>query len=297
MANGQVWLINGNGILFGNGARINVGGLIATTSDIADRDFAGGNFSFSGGTGASVVNQGTIRTGNGGSVVLSGARVSNQGLIEADAGTVVLGGASAFTVDFDGDNLLRYAITAPAGQAADGATGVSNSGTIAAKGGRVLMTARAAANVADAVVNNTGMISATSASVHNGEVVLDAGDGAANVSGSIDASGTGNGQTGGSVAITGRNITVADNTQINVSGDAGGGTVRIGGDAHGAGPCTTPTTPMSAAPRSRPTRSAAAMAARSSSGRTASRISPASSAPRAARRAAMAASSRPPATS
>ncbi len=235
-ANGQVWLINGNGILFGKGSQVNVGGLIATTSDIADGDFASGNYSFSGGTGASVINQGTIKTAKGGAAVLSGASVSNQGLIQADTGTVVLGGASAFTVDFDGDNLIRYQITGPATTATNGQTGVSNSGTIAAQGGHVVMTARAAASVTDAVVNNTGMISATSAKVQNGEVVLDAGDGEVAAGGTIDASGTGAGQTGGTVAITGKTVTVADNTQINVSGDAGGGTVNIGGSLHGTGP-------------------------------------------------------------
>jgi filamentous hemagglutinin family protein len=236
LANGQVWLINRNGVLFGAGSKINVGGLIATTSDIADGDFASGNYAFAGGSGAAVTNQGTIRAAKGGSVVLSGASVSNRGLIEAETGTVVLGGARAFTVDFVGDGLIKYAIAAPTGPADNGQTGVSNSGTIAAQGGHVVMTARAAADVADAVVNNTGMISATSAKMQNGEVVLDAGGGDVNVSGTIDASGTGSGETGGSVAVTGRNVTVADNTKIDASGDAGGGNISIGGDAHGAGP-------------------------------------------------------------
>ncbi len=235
LANGQVWIINQNGILFGKGSTINVGGLIATTADISDTNFAAGNYSFSGGGGASVVNQGTIRTRNGGGVVLSGAGVSNQGLIQADTGTVVLGGASAFTVDFVGDGLIKYAITQPTGAADSGPTGVSNSGTLKAAGGHVIMTARAAANVQDAVVNNTGMISATSAKVQNGEVVLDGGDGDVNAGGTIDASGTGRGQTGGFVSITGHNVTVADNARINVSGDSGGGTVLIGGDVHGQG--------------------------------------------------------------
>ena len=177
LANGQVWIINRNGILFGKGATINLGGLIATTADMSDTNFASGNYSFSGGTGASVVNQGTIRTRNRGGVVLSGASVQNQGLLQADTGTVVLGGASAFTVDFTGDGLLKYTITQPTGKADNGQTGVSNSGTIQATGGHVVMTARAAASVQDAVVNNTGMISATSASAHQGEVVLDGGDG------------------------------------------------------------------------------------------------------------------------
>jgi len=234
LANGQVWIINQNGILFGKGGTFNVGGILATTSDISDTNFAAGDYKFSGGTGAAVVNQGTIRTSHGGAV-LSGASVQNQGLIEADAGTVVLGGAKAFTVDFVGDGLIKYAITQPTDTADNGQTGVANSGTINAPGGRVVMTARAAASVQDAVVNNTGMISATSARVQNGEVILDAGDGNVADSGTINASGAERGQTGGSVSITGHNITVADGARIDVSGEAGGGSVRIGGDVHGQG--------------------------------------------------------------
>ena len=83
-ANGQVWLLNPNGLLFGNGATINVGGLLATTSDIADQDFMAGryNFSSTGGKG-SVSNSGTITAANGGSVVLSSPSVVNKGLIQA----------------------------------------------------------------------------------------------------------------------------------------------------------------------------------------------------------------------
>ena len=38
-ANGQVWVINPNGVVFGQGASVNVAGLLATTSNIADADF------------------------------------------------------------------------------------------------------------------------------------------------------------------------------------------------------------------------------------------------------------------
>jgi large exoprotein involved in heme utilization and adhesion len=115
-ANGQVWLINGNGILFGQGSRIDIGGLIATTSDIRDSDFLSGNYDFgiaSSNRNAAVINKGLIKTAPGGSAVLSAARVANEGVIEANLGHVVLGGADTFAVDFDGDNLIRFAITTP----------------------------------------------------------------------------------------------------------------------------------------------------------------------------------------
>ena len=243
-ANGQIWIINANGILFGKGSQINVAGLLATTSDIADGDFASGRYDLttpSTNPSASVDNAGTIHVANGGSAVLSAPHVSNSGLIQADAGQIVLGGASAFTVDFDGDNLLRYAITTPVESTPTDANGiarkelVANSGTLSSAGGKILLTARAAANVADNVVNNSGMISATSASVHNGEVVLDAGDGMVEAGGTIAATGNGAGQTGGNITLAGNAVNVADNAVIDASGDKGGGTIAIGGGLHGSG--------------------------------------------------------------
>jgi filamentous hemagglutinin family protein len=243
-ANGNIWLLNANGILFGKGSQINVGSILATTSELSDSDFAAGNnnFTASPNPNASVVNQGTITASRGGSVVLSAPSVSNEGMIQADLGTVVLGGAQAFTVDMTGDNLLRYEISAPVTQTPADAQGkpalalVSNSGTISAAGGHVVMTARAAQNVEDNVINNTGMVEATSVSVHNGEVDIDAGpDGTANVGGAIDVSGSGSGQTGGTVTVAGGMVNVADGAKINASGNAGGGTVLIGGGPHGTG--------------------------------------------------------------
>src|SRR5205085_12286465 len=119
IANGQVWLINPAGVFFGPGAQVDVAGLMATTSDIKNGDFLSGNYQFGIGSAnpnASIVNQGTIRTSPGGSVVLSGARVDNQGLIEAQLGSVVLGGAKTFAVDFQGDKLLSFQVTSAVDQ-------------------------------------------------------------------------------------------------------------------------------------------------------------------------------------
>ena len=229
-ANGQVWLLNPNGVLLGNNARVNVGGLLATTSDLANQDFMAGRYNFSGGGNGEIVNNGRIRAHGGGSVVLSGPRVTNRGLISARSGHVVLAGTDTFTVDFNGDRLLSYAVGASTQTGS-----VTNSGTVKAQGGQILMTARAASGVQDAVINNTGMAEATSAHSVNGEIILDAGESAATNAGTLNASGKDAGETGGTVKLLGRAVAVTDGAAIDVSGTAGGGTVMIGGNFQGKG--------------------------------------------------------------
>src|ERR1035437_1971474 len=63
--NGKVFLVNPNGILFGQGASVNVGGLVASTLNITDRDFMSGNYKFSGTGNGTVLNQGTINADGG----------------------------------------------------------------------------------------------------------------------------------------------------------------------------------------------------------------------------------------
>src|ERR1051326_3291195 len=246
IANGQVWLINPAGVFFGPGAQVDVAGLMATTSDIKNGDFLSGNYQFGIGSSnpnASIVNQGTIRTASGGSVVLAGGRVDNQGLIEAQLGQVVLAGAKTFAVDFQGDKLLSFQVTGAVDQRPTNADGspanalVTNEGTVSASGGTVLITARAAKNIIDNVINSSGIVEATSAKSVNGEIVLDGGDtGLVTVTGSLDASGKGTGETGGTVKVLGDQVLLADGAKVDVSGDAGGGTALVGGNFHGVGP-------------------------------------------------------------
>src|SRR6266545_8175025 len=89
-ANGRVFLVNPDGILFGAGAQINTGGFLATTSDIKNSDFMAGNYVFSipGRPSASIVNLGTITATNGGFAALVAPGVRNAGVITANFGTV-----------------------------------------------------------------------------------------------------------------------------------------------------------------------------------------------------------------
>ncbi len=89
-ANGRVWIINPNGVMFGAGATVNVAGLIATTADIGDQDFLAGNYAFgiaSSNPNASVINAGKIRRKKAGAVVLAAPHVANEGIIEAKLGS------------------------------------------------------------------------------------------------------------------------------------------------------------------------------------------------------------------
>src|SRR5438067_10735578 len=88
-ANGQVFLINPNGILFGRGAEVDVGGLVASTLGMSPDDFMSGRYLLRGdGARGSIVNQGTIRAAPRGYVALVAPRVQNDGTIEAQQGSV-----------------------------------------------------------------------------------------------------------------------------------------------------------------------------------------------------------------
>ena len=95
-ANGQVFLVNPNGILFGGGARVNAGAFVASTLNIRDADFLAGNYSFSG-TGGAIENQGTITAAPGGYVAFIAPKITNAGTISAPQGTVAMGAGERVT--------------------------------------------------------------------------------------------------------------------------------------------------------------------------------------------------------
>ena len=100
-ANGQVLLINGSGILFGPTSKVDVAGLVASTSDIRNDDFMAGRMKFDlpGRRGATVVNQGDITVADSGLVALVAPGVENSGHIHARLGRVVLASGERFTID------------------------------------------------------------------------------------------------------------------------------------------------------------------------------------------------------
>ena len=87
-ANGQVFILNSNGLLFSKTASINTSGLVATTMNLSDTDFMNGNYAFKGDSTASIINQGTINISDKGYAALFGKEVINEGIIKATLGKV-----------------------------------------------------------------------------------------------------------------------------------------------------------------------------------------------------------------
>src|SRR6185295_11223344 len=176
-----------------------------------------------------VVNAGKIEAPSG-YAALIGRKVSNEGTIVAR--TVALAAGNRVALDMIGDRLISVRVE----QAALGAAAL-NKGTILAEGGSVYLLARSADALLDTVVNNTGIIRANSLVERNGSIILDGGSaGVVANSGTLDVSGKEPGATGGTVKVLGEYVGLFNGSRIDASGDAGGGTVLVGGNFHGFGP-------------------------------------------------------------
>jgi len=209
-ANGQVWLINPNGILFGPGSQINVGGLVASTLDIADSSITSNTRQFKGNGLGSIINQGSITAANGGYIALLGNQVSNQGYLSAQLGTIALGAGSATTLTFNGNQLLHLQV--------DESTLnnlAENKQLIQADGGQVIMSAGAKDSILASVVNNTGIIQAQTVENHDGTITLLGGmtAGTTNLDGKLDASAP-NGGNGGFIETSAAHVKIADTAQV-----------------------------------------------------------------------------------
>lgn len=231
-ANGQVFLVNPNGVVFGSGAQVDVGGLVASSLNITDADFAAGNYRFTAnGNSGQVINRGNLRAKDGGYLVLLAAQAENTGSMTAAQGSVALGAGSKATLDLMGNGLLAIRIDDAAVAAQ-----VANHGAIQANGGQVILSAKAAGNVLHTVVNNTGVIEALSVSQRNGVIRLEGGpSGIVANHGRLDASGKGASEKGGTITVVGDKVALHANAILDASGDAGGGTVLVGGNYRGQG--------------------------------------------------------------
>ena len=211
-ANGQIFLINPSGIIFGSTATVDVGGLVASTLDLSNEDFLSGNYAFEGATG-SIINNGDI---NGRYVAFISPVIENSGTITADNGTVLMAAGNKVSLDFTRDGLVSYTVDEEAIDAL-----VENKGLIRADGGTVIMTAKAADDLTSAVVNNEGVIQARTLNSVGGRILLlsDMETGETVVGGTLDASAP-NGGNGGFIETSAAKVTVSDSARITTAAPA-----------------------------------------------------------------------------
>ena len=258
-SNGRVFLINGNGIIVGQGATIDTAGLVMSTLDISNEDFLAGRFEFNGGEDAGqIVNRGYIKTAPGGEVILLAPRITNEavagiensGLIETEDGELILAAGYSITITSLDDPDISFDVESSDGR-------VVNLGQLIAKGGSVEVLAGTIKHSgeinADAlavdeqgrvrlVANKRITTSAESIVSANGPgkggdvhiEVVDAPVGVddsriATISGTVEANG---GSHGGEVRITAEHVQLAS-AEVTANGVRGGGKVRIGGEKQG----------------------------------------------------------------
>lgn len=248
-ANGNVVVLDNNGVIFGPDSRVDVGGIVVSTGDIdktAFMDDAHLNLYDVDGD-AQIINQGRISVRDAGLAAFVAPNIHNSGIITAKLGHAVLASGSAATLDFYGDGLIELALEQGQSQK------IINAGKISADGGYVRIEAAAARDVVDNLIVNTGVIAANSvAEDASGQIRLFAAgahktetEGQSTVihSGVIDASGRDVDEHGGKIEILGDQIGLMAGSITDASGANGGGDIKIGGDYLGGG--DTPTAKLS----------------------------------------------------
>ena len=206
-SNGQVFIVNPNGVIFGAGARVDVGGLTASTLNISDADFLAGRFVFNKDVAtqndarAVLENAGQLQAAEQGYIALIGETVSNTGSIDTPSGTTALLAGERITLTVANNQLISYEVERGALDAQ-----IDAGGAINASDGVVVLSAKALDALTKSVVNSTGIVQATSLSNKGGKIVLE-----------------------------GDVITLSSDAALDASGATGGGTVHVGGGWQGAG--------------------------------------------------------------
>ncbi len=231
-ANGVVYLLNQNGILFGAGSQVNVGGLVASSLDITPAALANGigaassvsqpSFQpFVDANGNPLVSapvtiaQGASINASAGQVLVFAPTVTNQGTITTPDGQTILGAGQRIFLADSLDSNLRGLLIEVGGQ---GAVTNGSLGQIIADRGNVTL--------AGLAVNQDGLVSASTTVRENGSIVLEAtslvNSPTLGIPGLFETNGVVTGDTNGVVTLGS-----ASTTEVNLEGSSSDKTVAV----------------------------------------------------------------------
>jgi len=186
-ANGTVYLLNQNGFLFGKGAMVNVGALVASSLDITPEalslGLAGASSlsrpafkSYTDGQGVALpsgdilVQSGATLSSPGGQVLLFAPTVENDGTINTPDGQTILGAGQSVFLAVSTDPNVRGLLVEVGG------SGTVTNGGVGSPGGGIgeIIADRGNVTLAGLAVNQNGRVSATTTVNTNGSISLQA---------------------------------------------------------------------------------------------------------------------------
>jgi len=249
ISNGQVFVINPNGIVFGANSIINTQGLIASTLELSNQDFLSGNYHFiAGSDAAGILNEGVIRTGKDGNIILIAPDIENNGIIQTDGGKITLAAGQELTLTSLDDPQIRFQVQAAENEVLNLGQVLTNGGAIDLFAGTIThsgeinsdsLTLDASGNITFKAQENisltaTSISSANSQTTNTSTITIESETGTSLVSGDVTATSS-TGQ-GGTIHVLGNHIGIIEQANIDASGQQGGGEVLIGGDYQGNNP-------------------------------------------------------------
>lgn len=192
-ANGRVYLINQNGIVFGEGAKVDVAGLIASSLDITPVALEAGianavttgeaafrAFDNGSPTGnVSVARGATLATPEGGQIMLFAPNVTNEGTIRTPGGqTLIAAGSPVYLASSSDPNLRGLLVEVGTGGTVTNGNTTANTGVIdpAQLLGQIVAE-RGNVTLAGLAVNQSGRVTATTTVKENGSIRLQAREG------------------------------------------------------------------------------------------------------------------------
>ncbi len=248
-ANGNVFLINPNGVFIGETGVVDLGGtFLASTLDASNEDLLnGGPTRFYGNASTGVTNFGTIESASG-DVILMGGFVDQGGQIGALNGTVAIGAGGEVLLEESSQGKISVqsqssysgtAIETREGSSISAtqvqmeahgnpfAMGINNRGVVRAaganrSGGRVRL--KAIGSTSSLQLAQTSVIDASGEAL-GGSVDIEAQN--ITAAGNIDASSTTG--RGGSVGLASASVSIAETADISADGVVAGGNIGVRG--------------------------------------------------------------------
>ncbi len=180
-ANGQIYLINQNGIIFKQGASVSTASLVASSLNMSDAVFGAGlaapslaangvlTPSFSAGTqanssGVFVESGAQLSVASGGRIILAGQTVQNAGTLSAPQGQVILAAGQNVYLQASSDPSLRGLYVEVDSNSNSDQVLNTSTGVVTAPDGNITLVGLA--------VNQDGRLSATTSVASNGSIRL-----------------------------------------------------------------------------------------------------------------------------